>query len=1014
MANKTQKPDQDNLDPAKNVGQDDFDKIIDRNISPGDEKTMEDRAQKGAEEDLAQKEADATTDSGSSGDDLQSREEQADGTWQNNTSVKEPSEASRFRLTKKRSAGLGLILGVVGIGTIISLFIGPAFGLVNLKEVLMDKFDNRMTSLYEKRNARLMAKKFSKEFTTGCTIKVKCRFKGMTKTEVKKFEKRNAGYKIETGRCIGVGVASRCSVKSISGVDVNGKTKVIKANEFKSELKKNSELRNAMRKYNNPAVAHWRDVGASKFFNKFKVYRGKIKPATDAQDAAKPENEKQKIRIREAVRNSVSGDTFESLGSNKTADGSTDGDTDGDGTDDTQENNNIRDQVSDEVNEQADKISEELDDVTKEVAGIPDADGSIVENSSKTIGAAGVGGVKGAVLGPMNAADKACAAKRLIATIGYASKALSMASLIRYSMLFMTTADQIKAGEADGDAAQPIGDLGSVLSSRDPDTGTSFSDSFGYQYAAYGSLIKAKDSNEVDTNQTLKYSLGVGMTGILLSITNQLNKFPGVKDSCKFIGNPLVQIVGVAANLAAVFFCAGCSTPATIAMGVSAGVAFAIAEQIATPLLARMIAGAIITGDEHGRDAGNAITSGFGSASSMNNRFHGAFPLSKTKAVAYNQYADHTKNQIAKDSGLGGYLDTSNPRSFGGKMALSLTPLASSISITSPGSLLATSLSSITQANTALAAKEGAEYEVCNDPDYEKMDVAAGPFCDVQYGLDPTTVDTDEGTLYDAESVITYMCGSSVDDDTSCAEDRYIDDDGNPKGDYQSWLEECVESDAPLASDGDSETPEECFDPANTSDPVRYTMFRIYTFDTTLDDQYNDRDGADTTSTDQASAGTMPSGSAQELAKQIIDSGKVTGDSRYIDQIKNLASGKGGCPVSEKILGLILALSNKYELHISSLNRKCTGVLTASGEGSLHYANGGGKAVDIDIVDGAPMNYQGGAKTKAKSVFQDAIAIIPKGSELGQIESCGLSGLDTAGMKVVTDSCNHIHIGIPD
>lgn len=1011
MANTTQKPDQDNLDPAKNVGQDDFDKIIDRNISPGDEKTMENRAQQGAADDIAQQEADAANSESPDQDDLQTSEERGDSAWQNNTTTNQASAPMVGWFNKKRSAGFGLIAGVVGIGAIISFFIGPTFGLVNLKEVLLDKFDNRMTSLYEKRNARLMAKKFSKEFTTGCTIKVKCRFKGMTKSEIKKFEKRNAGYKIETGRCVGVGAVSRCSVKSISGFDENGKKKVIEAKNFKSELKKSALFRDAMRKYNNPAVAHWRDVGASKFFNKFKVYRGKIKPATDAQDVGKSESEKQKIRVREAVRNSVSGGTFDALNPNKPP--STDAD--GNGVDDNDNENKVRDQVSSEVNAQADQISEQLDDVTKEVTSVPDADGSVIENSAKTISSAGVAGVKGAVLGPLNASDRVCAAKRLIATVGYAAKALSMASLIRYSMLFMTTADQIKAGEADGDAAQSIGDLGSVLSSRDPDTGTSFSDSFGYQYAAYGTLIKAKDSNQVDTSQTLKYSLGVGMTGAILAITNKLNSVPGFKGGCTFIGNPIVQIVGVAANLAAAFFTGGSSIVATAAIGASAGIAFAIAEQIATPLLARMLAGAIITGDEHGRDAGNAITSGFGASSSMNSRFRGAFPLSKTKAVAYNNYADQTKNQIAKDSGLGGYLDTENPRSFGGKMALALSPLASNFSIASPGNLLATSVSSFTQTNTALAAAEGTEYEICNDPDYEKMNVAADPFCNVQYGLDPTTVDTDEGTLYDADSVITYMCGSSVDDETPCADDKYIDDDGNPKGEYQGWIEECVESDQPLASDGEAETPEECFDPSKTSDPVKYTMFRMYTFDTTLDDQYNDRESADTASAvDQASAGTMPSGSAQELAKQIVDSGKVTGDGRYIDQIKNLADGKGGCPVSEKILGLIVALSKKYELYISSLNRKCTGVLTASGEGSLHYGSGGGRAVDISMVDGLPMNYQGGAKTKAKSVFQDAIAIIPKGSELGQINSCGLSGLDTAGMSVVADACNHIHIGIPD
>ncbi len=1001
MANTTQKPDQDNLDPAKNVGQDDFDKIIDRNISPGDEKTMEDRAQSGAANDLAQQEADAAND-GSDGDDLQTQEEQGDSTWKNNTSKNDtPSNNSIFRLTKKRSAGFGLIAGIVGIGTIISFFIGPTFGLVNLKEVLLDKFDNRMTSLYEKRNARLMAKKFSKEFTTGCTIKVKCRFKGMTKSEIKKFEKRNSGYKIETGRCVGVGAVSRCSVKSITGFDENGKKKVIEAKNFKSELKKSALFRDAMRKYNNPAVAHWRDVGASKFFNKFKVYRGKLKPATNAQDAAKPENEKQKIRIRETVRNSVSGDNFVAVSPNKTAadDGSSAAEDD------------VRQQMSDDVNNEVGKIKVSMEDSTKAVPDIPKIEGSTFKNSAQNIGNAGLGAVKGAFLGPVALPEKACAAKRLIATVGYAAKALNMGSLIRYSMLFMVAADQIKAGDADGDTAQSIGDLGSILSSRDPETDASASDSFGYQYAAYGSLIKAKDSNQVDTGQIIKYSLGVGMTGVLLSMTNKINSIigEGGASTCNFLLNPFVQIgVGVV-NILISPFTGFSNLAAGAAIGLGAGLTFALAMQIATPIIARSIAGAIVTGDEYGQDSGNAITSGFGAASSMNSRFRGAFPLSKTKAVAYNQYADQTKNQIAKDSGLGGYLDTENPRSFGGKMALALSPLASNFSITSPGNLLATSVSSITQTNTTLAAAEGTEYEICNDPDYEKMNVAAGPFCDVQYGLDPTTVDTDEGALYDADSVIAYMCGSSVDDETPCAEDKYIDDDGNPKGEYQGWIEECVESDQPLASDGEAETPEECFDPATTSDPVKYTMFRMYTFDTTLDDQYNDRDGSSSAADKNSSTGTLPSGSAQELASQIIDTGNLSGASEYVQQIKDVADGKGDCNVDESVLSSLLALTKdeNMKVSISSLNRKCTGVLTESGTSSYHYADGGGHAVDIQAINGTALT---GRDPNSVKVINKLAPLLPKGSGFGQSNCSGGKVSLPGGISEFFDACDHLHI----
>lgn len=880
MPTPTQTPDQENLDPSKDVGQEDFDEIIAKNFTPEEQRAMEERASSG----LANKESQAAggpvssgdeseeSDETSSADEVEKKEERGDTAWQDNTSSDEEPEVSPFRLTKKRSAGLGLIVGIVGIGTMYSFIFGPALGIVNLKEIMMDKFDNRMTALSEKRNIRLMSKKMSKQFTTGCTIKVKCRFKGMTEREIKKFETRTPGTKIKTGTCIGVGSIKKCSIKSITFLDEDTKMKTVEARNFKKVLKGSPILRDTVRNYNKPNVAHWRDVAASKWANDFKIDRGKIKPAVDdPEHAGKSPEEKQKIRIRETMRETVSGARFDALQANKT----NAPDDNGDGTSDSQTEDDIREDVSDNINEEADKIASDMEDSTKAIDNPPSIGGEAIDAAGKVAAAGTLGAVRGAVLGPLNAADRACAAKRLIATVGYAAKALNAAALIRYSMRFIATADQIKAGDADGDSAQAIGDLGSILSSKDPDTGLSGSDSFGYQYAAYGSLIKEKDSNQVDTAQIFKYSLGAGMTGTLLAVTNKINSVPGFKKGCKFIGNPMVQIGGAVLGLAAAFFTGGGSALASAAVGATAGVGLAVATQIATPILARSIAGAIISGDEFGMDAVNAITSGFGSATSMLSRYRGAFPLSITKAIVYDQHADGVKKSIARDQGLSGYLDPSNPRSLGGRLATAITPTLNNFSFaTAPSQLASLSLGSISKTSRAYAAEDGEQYKICNDEDYLKMNVAAGPFCDVQYGFDPKTIDVEEGTTYDADNVLAYMCGSSVDTDVACGEDNYIDNEGNAQGDYSDWLEECVNTDKPLSSDGEDETPKECFDPATTDDPTKYTMFSIYTFDSTFDDQYEDRDGNQESA--DATDDSLIEGESKELAQQLLDNPNVT------------------------------------------------------------------------------------------------------------------------------------------
>ena len=154
--------------------------------------------------------------------------------------------------------------------------------------------------------------------------------------------------------------------------------------------------------------------------------------------------------------------------------------------------------------------------------------------------------------------------------------------------------------------------------------------------------------------------------------------------------------------------------------------------------------------------------------------------------------------------------------------------------------------------------------------------------------------------------------------------------------------------------------------------------------------------------------GSLPSGTAQELAKQILASGKVDGDSRYMAQIRGIADGTGTCHVNPTILAMILSLSEQFELNISSLNRRCTGVLTASGTGSFHYKEQGGHAVDFNFVNGV---HSTGGTEHDLALIRAAAAVIPKGSGFGQV-NCR-ENIDLSGMRQFNDTCNHVHIEVP-
>lgn len=158
-------------------------------------------------------------------------------------------------------------------------------------------------------------------------------------------------------------------------------------------------------------------------------------------------------------------------------------------------------------------------------------------------------------------------------------------------------------------------------------------------------------------------------------------------------------------------------------------------------------------------------------------------------------------------------------------------------------------------------------------------------------------------------------------------------------------------------------------------------------------------------------SGSLVSGEAKELAKQILSSGKVTGDSRYMGQIQAVADGNATCHVNPTILQVIATIAETHQIYISSLNRKCTGVITASGTESYHYRESGGHAVDIAIVDGVASN--GGTENDLK-MLREILPKLPKGSGIGQVQCRPSNALTIPdGISNFTDTCNHNHIQVP-
>lgn len=159
---------------------------------------------------------------------------------------------------------------------------------------------------------------------------------------------------------------------------------------------------------------------------------------------------------------------------------------------------------------------------------------------------------------------------------------------------------------------------------------------------------------------------------------------------------------------------------------------------------------------------------------------------------------------------------------------------------------------------------------------------------------------------------------------------------------------------------------------------------------------------------------TAVSGSPQKLAKELVDSGRLTGPAQYMDQIKAVADGKNSCNVNPTILEMLygVVVQDNHRVNISSLNRKCTGSIAGAGVNSDHYKEGGGHAVDVTAFDGKPVAGGGGDATL--KYLKAASKYLPKGTKYGQVTDCGSGFKVPEGSSSFTDDpCNHQHIGVP-
>jgi len=681
--------------------------------------------------------------------------------WVNNASPNYDKGNSFIKGVAKKKGPIAAILGMLGIGGFgVSMLFSPAILLVQVKETMLDKFNTQLASM-ETRSTRIMRSKFSSTTSGICSTKVSvaCKYSTLSKKQVEKFKAAGIEVKGETN-ALG---RMRPETFALEGRDP------VNASEFSSTLQSDAKFRSAVKVAYNSKFAGFSDKVWQSVSSRLGINKTRALP--DGDDAAKEKAIEEDTKSGKKPPDAGDPIPCSGEGSNRKC-------TNSDGLDVPPEEADATNAARAAANEALQEAEESAERVaSKTMSGLG---GDVIQGVGNFVKLTGY-------------PDMACQAYTAVKTLGYAAKTIRAVQLARYAMVFLNTADQIKAGTA---TPEDVAYLGGILTNISYDVASGAKrkaamDSFGMKYAMFGDVGKS-DSY---LNQ---FMAGGGLTGNLIAVTSFIeNTIPtDVRGTCRTLSSAWVQFGSFAAGVGLMFV-----PGANIALSVSdiakggAQVVLSLALMVLPDLLKDVVAGTVTKGLV-GEDAGNAITSGSGSMMSSLAQAGGNASMSVDDAVAYQQTQNDVIAQYAEEErATKSPLDATSKYTFLGSIVNSLTPYISSLSV--PGnsilaisSLVSSSFKSIIPTSSAVTTEQTrAGFTSCNDSDYEELGIATDPFCNVVYGIPPQYLNSDP-----ADVANRLAAAGQINAET-----------GEITGDaFKKIRDKCIESTSPLGSGGEN------------------------------------------------------------------------------------------------------------------------------------------------------------------------------------------------------------------
>jgi len=735
----------------------------------------------------------------------------------------------------KKRGPLGAIAAIfLGGGGLLGFIFAPGLGIVQLKEVLMGDLNDQLAA-FDLRSDRMLRTKIGGLQSGVCSnaVKIRCQFTTMSQRQVDKF--RKAGFVIDEQRSGPFGRQRIVSMTAPTGDKINNPQDL-------TNLRKNPTVRSSLNRVFNPLYASLSDYVANKTFDtKFKTSKASKLTGTTPDE------------LDESMRNNTTGER--PSGQRPVL-------VDGD-------DRFILDDEGNRVAEGTDRFNQIVADDDAKTGVLNNRANQVADTNVKAVGGVLGGALKGASL--IGIADSACSVYNVSRAVAAAAKAARAIQLAQYSMVFLTTADKIKAGVATPEEVEYLGNIVAAVDTREkitdelsplseavtvaeaqdladsgeiqrdnPFYGKNFFDSPGYKTAAY---------NEAPTltTQSQQYMIGGGLSGTFSSVTDDIvsavspGNPSGVRDACGAIQSWWVRGAGLALGVAAAIGSFGVTT----ILSVGGSIGFAMALPFLEAALTDIVAGKVVGPNTVGVEAGDATFAGTAALLGGVAQARGLKPLSADEVASYATLTDQVEGEYiaqaryeAKDTPL----DVMNQYSFLGSFARSLNipyiKAASSIGGTLQAipQILSTSVASIIPSVGAQQGFNPERFTKCQDEGYAELNIAADVFCNVRYGL--TTADLDRDPL----DVVDFMLDGDFDG-------GFINPSGTPVSGslYDTYVKKCIDRENGWGESGQEQADDwdiglACVGQSSVVSETQLSNFRVYTIDKSISDAMEDEE----------------------------------------------------------------------------------------------------------------------------------------------------------------------------